>query len=325
MPKINLTVTGAAGQIAYALLPRLGDVIAAQDNTSLSLRLLEVPGRLSALEGVVMELEDCAFPFIDEIVYTADPAVAFADADYALLIGAMPRSKGMSRADLLTANAGIFKEQGAVLNAVASRDCKVLVVGNPCNTNATIAMRAAPELSNHNFYALSMLDQHRAYAQLAQALSVSVADIDNLCVWGNHSDTMFADFYHARIEGDDFMSRFAEKESWCREVFIPSVAVRGSEVIKMRGASSALSAANAALDTLFLLIDRDPDLGMFSLGVCSDGEYGAVPGTVVSYPCYFKEDGSLCIVEGVAHNAYAQSCLDKSFQEIAAEASTYTG
>lgn len=319
MSVINVTVTGAAGQIAYALLPRLGEMASVGKDTTFSLRLLEVPSRLDALTGVVMELEDCAFPFIDEIVCTDDPRVAFAGAQYALLIGAMPRSKGMTRADLLTANASIFQEQGAILNEVADRNCQVLVVGNPCNTNAFITMQAAPNLPKDNFFAMSMLDQHRAYAQLAKGLGVSVADIDNLCVWGNHSDTMYADFYHATVAGIPFMEGYAEKESWCRESFLPSVAMRGSEVIKMRGASSALSAANAALDTLFLLMDRDPELGCFSLGCYSRGEYGATPGTIVSYPCHFTNEGKLEIVRDLLHNDFANACLDKTFQELARE------
>ena len=319
MSTINITVTGAAGQIAYALLPRLGEIASVRQDTTISLRLLEVSSRLDALTGVKMELEDCAFPFIEEIICTADPKVAFADTHYALLIGAMPRSKGMTRADLLTANAGIFREQGAVLNAVADRDCKVLVVGNPCNTNAYITMQAAPDLPKDNFYAMSMLDQHRAYAQLALGLGVSVADIDNLCVWGNHSDTMVADFYHATVAGVPFMEKYAQQESWCLETLLPTVATRGSEVIKMRGASSALSAANAALDTLFLLIDRDPDLGAFSLGVHSRGEYGATPGTVVSYPCRFSSEGKLEIVQGLDHNDFIRVRIEKSFQEITHE------
>lgn len=319
MTRINVTVTGAAGQIAYALLSRLGEIASVRENTTFSLRLLEVSSRLDALSGVMMELEDCAFPFIDEMVCTADPTVAFADAHYALLIGAMPRSKGMTRADLLTANAGIFREQGAVLNAVADRNCQVLVVGNPCNTNAYLTMQAAPDLPKDNFFAMSMLDQHRAYAQLAKGLGVSVADIDNLCVWGNHSDTMYADFYHATVAGVPFMEDYSDKEAWCQDALLSSVAMRGSEVIKMRGASSALSAANAALDTLFLLMDRDPDLGAFSLGVYSRGEYGATPGTIVSYPCRFTDSGKLEIVQGLRHNDFAQARLKNTFQELARE------
>ncbi len=319
MSRINVTVTGAAGQIAYALLPRLAEMASIREDTTFSLRLLEVPSRLDALTGVMMELEDCAFPFVDEIICTADPKVAFADTHYALLIGAMPRSKGMSRADLLTANAGIFREQGAVLNAVADGNCQVLVVGNPCNTNAYLTMQAAPDLPKDNFFAMSMLDQHRAYAQLAKGLGVSVADIDHLCVWGNHSDTMYADFYHATVSGVSFMEGFADKEAWCQETLLSSVAMRGSEVIKMRGASSALSAANAALDTLFMLMDRDPDLGVFSLGVYSRGEYGATAGTIVSYPCRFTNVGKLEIVRGLTHNDFAQARLENTFQELAHE------
>lgn len=324
MSRINITVTGAAGQIAYALLPRLGEMASVQEDVSFSLRLLEVPGRLDALTGVMMELEDCAFPFIDEIICTADPKEAFADTHYALLIGAMPRSKGMTRADLLSANAGIFREQGAVLNAVADRNCQVLVVGNPCNTNAYLTMQAAPDLPKDHFFAMSMLDQHRAYGQLAKGLGVSVAEIDNLCVWGNHSDTMVADFYHATVAGVPIMEKYPEKETWCKETLLPTVATRGSEVIKMRGASSALSAANAALDSLFLLMDRDPDLGIFSLGVYSRGEYGAKPGTIVSYPCHFTEEGKLEIVQGLVHNEFIQTRLAKTFEELAREGESLT-
>ncbi|MEC8064173.1 MAG: malate dehydrogenase [Pseudomonadota bacterium] len=318
MSSISLAVTGAAGNIAYALLPRLGELL--QDTeTTLSLRLLEVESRMHALEGVVMELEDCAFPFIDEIIYTSNAEEAFFDVDYALLIGAMPRVQGMQRSDLLKANAGVFKEQGTALNKVADRNCQVLVVGNPCNTNAYLTMRFAPDLAKKNFFAMSMLDQNRAYAQLASILDISINQIDNLCVWGNHSDTMFADYFNALLDGQPLIEQFRKKEVLLREKYLPTVASRGSEVIKMRGSSSAASAANAALDSMIMLIDKNPDYGMFSIAICSSGEYGAKPGSIVSYPCQFDASGSLSVVSGLTHNDFAQGKLDASFAEIAQE------
>ena len=320
---VNVTVTGAAGQIAYALLPRLGELLTHPDML-ISLRLLDIEPCMQTLQGVVMELEDCALPFIHNIIYTADPKVAFDNTHYAVLIGARPRSKGMQRADLLQVNAAIFKEQGKVINDVASRDCMTLVVGNPCNTNAYIAMISAPDMPNGQFFAMSMLDQHRATFQMAHALSVPLSSVENMCVWGNHSNTMFADFYHASIAGQSFLPQYADRESWFQNTFIPSVATRGSEVINMRGSSSAASAANATLDTLIALIDKDSTQGPFSLAVCSQGEYGATPGTIVSYPCHFDASGSIQVVADIQHNDFAQARMAASFAEIAQEAESIT-
>ena len=318
MATLSISITGAAGNIAYALIPRLGELLL-DENTTLSLRLLEVDARMQALEGVVMELEDCAFPFIEEIIYTSDPNVAFEGVDYAVLVGAMPRSKGMHRADLLKANAGIFATQGSALNAVAKRHCKTLVVGNPCNTNAYIAMQHAPDLPSSQFFAMSMLDQNRAYSQLASLLSLSINQIDDLCVWGNHSDSMFADFYHAKIDGALVPDVYGTKITQWQDQFIQNVATRGSEVIAMRGSSSAASAANAALDTLILLNDANPDYGMFSIALCSQGEYGAKPGSIVSYPCQYNNSGELEVVSNLQHNDFAKAKLEATFAEIEKE------
>tara|TARA_B100000989_G_C19527794_1_gene467877 strand:+ start:17 stop:1000 length:984 start_codon:yes stop_codon:yes gene_type:complete len=318
MTTLNITVTGAAGNISYALLPRLGELLLDMD-TSISLRLLEIDSALSVLSGVEMELIDCAYPFIKEIICTSDAAVAFKDTHYAVLIGARPRGPGMERSDLLKVNAAIFQDQGRVINEVASRDVKVLVVGNPCNANAMIAMRHAPDLPKTAFYAMTMLDQHRACAQLASKIGVSCDMIENMCVWGNHSASMFADFYNASSGGESIVD-LVNDIKWLEGDFVDMIAQRGAKVIEARGASSAASAANAIIDTLIMLIDADQDQGVFSLAICSNGEYGATPGTIVSYPCYYNEQGVLTVVEGIEHNGFAKEKLQATFKELADEA-----
>ncbi len=317
MAIINLSVTGAAGNIAYALLPRLGELLFDID-TKIHLRLLEIDPMLDSLEGVRMEIEDCAYPFISDIVCTSDPKVAFADTHWAVLIGARPRGKGMERSDLLKANAAIFQEQGRAINEVADKNVKVLVVGNPCNTNAYIVKQHAPDISPANFYAMTMLDQHRASAMLAKKLNVSCDCIENMVVWGNHSQSMYADFQHATCNGKPIVEVVNDLD-WLQQSFVSSVAQRGAEVIKARGSSSAASAANAILDTLIMLIDADSDQGVFSLAVNSNGEYGAVEGTVVSYPCYFDEFGQLKVLKNIEHDAFAQQKLELTFKELADE------
>lgn len=318
MTLLNITVTGAAGNIAYALLPRLGELLFDMD-TKIHLRLLEIEPMLGALEGVRMELDDCAYPFLEDIVVTADPKEAFKDTDWAILIGARPRGKGMERSDLLKANARIFQDQGKVLNECAKRTVKVLVVGNPCNTNAYVAMQSAPDLPRSAFYAMTMLDQHRATTQLAKKIGVSCDLIDNVVVYGNHSSTMYADYVNASCRGKAIGELIADKQ-WLRETFLPMIAGRGAEVIKARGLSSAASAANAIIDTLIMLIDADADQGLFSLGVCSEGAYGSKPGTIVSLPCCFNDVGVLEVLEDIKHDAFAQGKLDATFKELADEA-----
>ena len=318
MAAINLTITGAAGNIAYALIPRLGELLMDID-TKIHLRLLEIEPMLGALEGVKMELDDCAYPFIEKVVCTSDPVEAFTDTHWAVLIGAKPRGKGMERSDLLKANAAIFKAQGDVINTYASKDVKVLVVGNPCNTNAYILANSAPNIPKSSIYAMTMLDQHRATSMLAKKLNVSCDYIENVIVWGNHSPSMFADFYHASYEDKSIVDAIGD-EKWLQSVFLDGVGKRGAEVIQARNASSAFSAANAVIDTLIMLIDADPDQGLFSLGVYSQGEYGSTKGTIVSMPCYFDEQGSLQVLKDMQHNDFAKERLALTFKELADEA-----
>lgn len=318
MENIHLTVTGAAGNIAYAMLPRLGELLSDVD-MSITLKLLEVDSAMHALEGVVMELEDCAYPFIDKIIYTSDPKVAFDGTDWSVLIGAMPRKQGMNRVDLLNANGPIFKEQGRVINSVAKKSSKILVVGNPCNTNAYITMENAPDIPKENFYAMTMLDQHRAYATLAKKLNITCDFIEKLCVWGNHSDSMYVDYEQALVDGSSILEVGIDP-NWFENDFISKVAKRGAEVIKARGASSAASAASAIIDSLITLIDKDNMQGWFSMGTYSNGEYGATPGTIVSYPCVFDEGGNFNIVKDLKHSDKAKEAIAKTFEEIRNEA-----
>lgn len=318
MSTINIAITGAAGNMAYALLPRLGELLL-DLQASISLRLLEVTPALGALEAVKMELEDCAYPFLDEIICTSNTDEAFKGADWIILIGAKPRGKGMERADLLRENAQIFKHQGESINQHASRDVKVLVVGNPCNTNAYITKHFAPDLPATAFYSLSMLDQHRAYTQLATKMSIGCDRIENLCVWGNHSATgMYVDYANALVDEAPLLSHYNDNQ-WLETQLQELVSQRGAAVINARGSSSAASAANAVIDTIVTLIDKDPDQGRFSLGVVSSGEYGAIPGLIVSYPCQFEADGELKIVEGLEHSKSGKAKLEAAFAELAAE------
>jgi len=315
-PALRITVTGAAGQIGYALLFRIARGDLAGPDQPVILQLLEVPAAQGALRGVVMELEDCAFPLLAGIVATDDPEVAFRDADLALLVGARPRGPGMERRDLLAMNAQIFKAQGAALNAVARPDVKVLVVGNPANTNALIAMSSAPDLGPANFSAMIRLDQNRATTMLAQRLGCSVGELSQLVVWGNHSPTMYADHRFARV-GDRPVVELLGDERWASEHFIPTVARRGTAVIEARGASSAASAANAALDHM-----RDWLLGSdgrwVSMALPSDGSYGVPEGIFFGVPAVC-EGGQVQRVSGLAIDAQARRRLDLAIEELLAE------
>ncbi|MEM6650259.1 MAG: malate dehydrogenase, partial [Pseudomonadota bacterium] len=280
---VNVTVTGAAGQIGYALLFRIasGDMLG--KDQPVILNLLEITPALGALQGVVMELKDCAFPLLHGINATDDVNVAFKDCHYALLVGAMPRKDGMERKDLLQANGGIFGPQGKALNDHASRDVKVLVVGNPANTNALIAQTNAPDLDPSCFTAMTRLDHNRAVAQLAEKTGAANTDVTGITIWGNHSSTQFPDIYHATVGGDAAMSKV--EEAWYKDDFIPTVQQRGAAIIKARGASSAASAASAAIDHM-----RNWALGTegdewVSMAVPSDGSYGIAPGVIYGYPC----------------------------------------
>ncbi len=314
---IKVAVTGAAGQIGYALLFRIasGEVFGPQ--TRINLGLLELEAALPSLKGVCMELEDCAFPLLDSVVQTASPDVAFKDADWALLVGSVPRKAGMERGDLLKINGGIFTVQGKAISDRAKPACKVFVVGNPCNTNAYIAKASAPNISPRNFFAMTMLDQNRACAQLAQKAGAKIEEVKNVAIWGNHSATQFPDFYHATIAGRSVVQRISD-EQWLQATFIETVQKRGAEVIKARGLSSAGSAANAVVDTIKRLTTPTPAGEFFSAAVPSDGSYGIEEGLIFGYP--LRSNGTDWeIVQGLKHNAFAQEKIDLTRKELLSE------
>ena len=311
---VRVTVTGPAGQIGYSILFRIASGAMLGPDQPIILNLLERsnPQSQSALKGVMMELADCAFPLLHDMTATDDPNAAFEDTQYALLIGARARGPGMERADLLEANAAIFREQGRILNERASRGVKVLVVGNPCNTNAWIAMKNAPDLNPTCFSAMLRLDQNRAISQLAQKTGAPVGSIERVAVWGNHSPTMFADLAHATVRGESAMKLVTPE--WVRDEFIPTVAKRGSAIIAARGASSAASAAAAAIDHM-----RDWALGSegrwVTMGVPSDGSYGIPEGLVCGLPCVC-ENGDYRIVSGLAMSDDAAARLSRTCAEL---------
>lgn len=314
----RVAVTGAAGQIGYALLFRIASGEMLGKDQPVILQLLEIPDEKAqkALQGVIMELQDCAFPLLEGIVAAGDPEVAFKDADYALLVGARPRGPGMERADLLAANAQIFTAQGKALNKVASRDVKVLVVGNPANTNAYIAMKSAPDLPRENFTAMLRLDHNRAASQIAEKTGGKVGEIKKLTVWGNHSPTMYADYRFATIGGKSVKDTINDQE-WNANVFLPTVGKRGAAIIDARGLSSAASAANAAIDHM-----RDWALGSsgewVTMGVPSNGEYGIPKDVVFGFPVT-TENGKYKIVEGLEIDAFSQERINKTLAELEGE------
>jgi malate dehydrogenase len=315
---VRVAVTGAAGQIGYALLFRIASGEMLGKDQPVILQLLEVPveGPQKALQGVMMELEDCAFPLLAGMEAHSDPVAAFKDTDYALLVGARPRGPGMERADLLAANAQIFTAQGKALNASASRNVKVLVVGNPANTNAYIAMKSAPGLPRENFTAMLRLDHNRAASQIAAKTGKPVASIKKLAVWGNHSPTMYADYRFATIGGAS-VKDLINDQVWNEGTFLPTVGKRGAAIIAARGVSSAASAANAAIDHM-----RDWALGTggewVTMGVPSNGEYGIPKDVMFGYPVTC-EGGKYKIVEGLPIDAFSQSCIDKTLAELTGE------
>ncbi|MFD1711805.1 malate dehydrogenase [Ottowia sp. GY511] len=315
---VRVAVTGAAGQIGYALLFRIASGEMLGKDQPVILQLLEIPDEKAqkALKGVIMELEDCAFPLLAGIEAHSDPMTAFKDTDYALLVGARPRGPGMERADLLAANAQIFTAQGKALNAVASRNVKVLVVGNPANTNAYIAMKSAPDLPAKNFTAMLRLDHNRALSQLAAKTGVKVGDIEKLTVWGNHSPTMYADYRFATANGKSIKD-MVNDQVWNADVFLPTVGKRGAAIIEARGLSSAASAANAAIDHM-----RDWALGSngkwVTMGVPSNGEYGIPKEVVFGFPVT-TENGEYKIVEGLDVDAFSQERINKTLDELKGE------
>ena len=315
---VRVAVTGAAGQIGYALLFRIASGEMLGKDQPVILQLLEIPDEKAqkALKGVIMELEDCAFPLLEGVEAYSDPMQAFKDVDYALLVGARPRGPGMERADLLAANAQIFTAQGKALNAVASRNVKVLVVGNPANTNAYIAMKSAPDLPAKNFTAMLRLDHNRAASQLAAKTGVKVGDIEKLTVWGNHSPTMYADYRFATANGKSIKD-MVNDQAWNADVFLPTVGKRGAAIIEARGLSSAASAANAAIDHM-----RDWALGSnghwVTMGVPSNGEYGIPKDVVFGFPVT-TENGEYKIVEGLDIDAFSQERINKTLAELQGE------
>jgi malate dehydrogenase len=315
---VKVAVTGAAGQIGYAILPRLASGEVFGQDTHLALHLLEIPAALQALEGVVMELDDCAFPLLDSVVTTDDPAVAFDGVNWALLIGSRPRSKGMERGDLIRVNGPIFVGQGQALNARAADDVRILVVGNPANTNALIAMNNAPDIPKERFTALTRLDQNRAYAQLAQKAGVRVADVSNVTIWGNHSATQYPDAENAKISGRPAMEMISDHE-WLRGLFIETVQKRGAAVIAARGASSAFSAANAALDHVRSFEQKTPQGNWFSAAVPSDGSYGIDEGLIFSFPCTSDGVGGYQIVQGLPWSDFARERIAITLDELREE------
>ncbi|MFV0600669.1 MAG: malate dehydrogenase [Brachymonas sp.] len=315
---VRVTVTGAAGQIGYALLFRIASGEMLGKDQPVILQLLEIPDEKAqkALKGVMMELQDCAFPLLAGMEAYSDPMKAFKDTDYALLVGARPRGPGMERADLLAANAQIFTAQGKALNTVASRNVKVLVVGNPANTNAYIAMKSAPDLPAKNFTAMLRLDHNRAASQIAEKTGKPVASIEKLAVWGNHSPTMYADYRFATIDGQS-VKNMIDDEDWNRNTFLPTVGKRGAAVIEARGLSSAASAANAAIDHM-----RDWALGTngkwVTMGVPSQGWYGVPKEVICGFPVTC-ENGEYKVVEGLSIDAFSQQCIDKTLAELEGE------
>ena len=313
---VRITVTGAAGQISYALLFRIASGAMLGNDQPVILQLLEITPALDALKGVAMELEDCAFPLLQGIVCTDDPKVAFKDSAYALLVGAPPRGPGMERKDLLEANAAIFSTQGAAINAVASRDIKVLVVGNPANTNALICQRNAPDIDPRNFTAMTRLDHNRAVTQLAQQTGRNLSEVSRMTVWGNHSSTQYPDLFHARV-GDAAAIDLVER-AWYESEFIPTVQQRGAAIIKARGASSAASAANAAIGHVREWVLGTAEGDWVSMSVYSDGSYGIEPGLIYSFPCTTK-DGQWSIVQGLAIDAFSETRMRASEAELIEE------
>lgn len=313
---VRVAVTGAAGQIGYALLFRIASGAMLGADQPVILHLLEITPALKALEGVVMELNDCAFPLLSGVETTDDPNVAFKNADYAILVGSMPRKEGMERSDLLTANGGIFVPQGKALNDHASRNVKVLVVGNPANTNALIAQQNAPDLDPKCFTAMVRLDHNRAISQLAEKTGSHSTAVKKMIIWGNHSSTQYPDLHHATVDGAAALSKV--DQGWYENDFIPKVQQRGAAIIKARGASSAASAASAAIDHIRDWVLGTPEEDWVSMAVPSDGSYGIEPGVIFGYPVRCK-NGAYEIVQGLDINEFSRARLDATDAELRQE------
>jgi malate dehydrogenase len=320
---VRVAVTGAAGQIGYSLLFRIASGSMLGPDTPVVLQLLEITPALGALEGVRMELDDCAFGLLTDVVCTDDADVAFGDADVALLVGAMPRKAGMERADLLSANGGIFKPQGEALSRAATRDVKVLVVGNPANTNALIAQQNAKDLDPGRFTAMTRLDHNRAVTQIAQKLGAPVTDVRRMTIWGNHSTTQYPDLFHCEVGRRNAYEAVGDHE-WVDATFIPTVAKRGAAIIEARGASSAASAANAAVDHIRSWSLGTPDGDWVSMAVPSDGSYGVPEGIISSFPCTCT-NGDYSIVQGLDIDDYSRGKIGTSTAELVDEREAVRG
>jgi len=318
MKTVKVAVTGAAGQIGYAVLFRLASGAVFGMDTAVELQLLELEKALPALEGVKMELDDCAFPLLTNIVATSDPNVAFKDIDWGLLVGSVPRKAGMERNDLLRVNGSIFVGQGKALNENAGKDVRVLVVGNPCNTNCLIAMHNAPKIPRERWFAMTALDENRAKIQLAQKAGVAVSDVTNLTIWGNHSATQYPDFTNTKILGKPAQAVIDDDE-WLQGDFIKTVQQRGSAIIKARGASSAASAANAALDTIMRITTPTAEGDWFSAAIPSDGSYGIPEGLIFSYPLRSSGNGVPEVVQGIELDEFSQEKIQATRSELEME------
>lgn len=315
---IRIAVTGAGGQIGYALIFRIASGGVFGPNQPVSLRLLEITPALPSLNGTLMELEDCAFPLLADVTATDQATTAFEGADWVVLVGGLPRKEGMSRADLIRANGPIFTGQGKAINDAAGPNVRILTVANPCNTNCLIAKSHAPKIPADRWFAMTRLDQNRAAAQLAKKAGVAVSDVTRMTIWGNHSDTQYPDYKNAMIKGTP-ATKVITDSAWFTETYIPGVAKRGGAVIKARGASSAASAANAAIDSIRSLVHPSKGDDWFSTGVVSDGSYGIPSGLIYSFPMINADGGQWSIVPGLTIDDDARTRLDASAQELQAE------
>ena len=315
--RVKVAVTGAAGQIGYAILFRIASGQMFGHDTEVELQMIELPAALGALGGVAMELEDCAFPLLKKITCTSELAVGFKDVNWAVLIGSVPRKDGMERSDLLKINGGIFTAQGQAIAAHAAKDVRVFVVGNPCNTNALICMNAAKGVPSNRFFAMTSLDENRARTQLAQKAGVDVTALTQVTIWGNHSATQYPDFFHALINGKPAHEVITD-HAWLKGDFLSTVQKRGAAIIKARGLSSAASAANAAVDGIYNLTHDTKAGETFSMCLASEGQYGVDKGLIFSYPCRM-ENGQLKIVEGITHNEFASEKIKATLDELRSE------
>ncbi len=314
--RVKVAVTGAAGQIGYALLFRIASGQMFGPETEVELQLIELEAAIPALKGVAMELDDCAFPALKKITCTSDYAVGFKDVNWAILVGSVPRKDGMERADLLKINGGIFTTQGQAIAAHGAKDVRVFVVGNPCNTNALIAMNAAKGLPADRFFAMTTLDENRAKTQLAQKAGVDVTAVTEMTIWGNHSATQYPDFFNAKINGKNANEVISDQE-WLKTTFIETVQKRGAAIIKARGLSSAASAANAVVDGIYNLT-HDTKAGTYSMCLASNGEYGVDKGLIFSFPCK-TENGKLKVVEGLKLNDFGTEKFNLTLNELRSE------